>query len=79
MAGIYYNGLLTFNTRVADYTLAASDQLQDTVVEMNVGIANTVTIPLNSSVAFPIGSQIVIAQYGSGQTTIAGAVGVTLR
>lgn len=79
MAGTYYNAILRFNTQIADYTLALTDQLSDTVVEMNVGTTNTVTIPLNSTVAFPIGSQILIAQYGSGQTTIAGAVGVTLR
>lgn len=79
MAGIYYNALLTFNTQISSYILALGDQTKDTVVEMNVGTGNTVTIPLNSTVAFPIGSQIIIAQYGAGQTTIQGALGVTLR
>lgn len=36
------------------------------------------TIPLNSSVAYPIGAQINIAQMGAGQVTISGAGGVTI-
>jgi hypothetical protein len=36
------------------------------------------TIPLNSSVAYPIGAQINIAQMGAGQVTISGASGVTI-
>lgn len=79
MAGIYYNALLRYNTQTASYTLALTDQQQDTVVEMNVATANNLTIPLNSVVAFPIGSQILIAQYGAGQTTIVPTSGVTLR
>ena len=41
--------------------------------------AIAVTIPLNSSVAFPIGTSINIAQTGAGQVTVSGAVGVTIR
>lgn len=36
------------------------------------------TIPLNASVAYPIGAQINIAQMGAGQVTISGAGGVTI-
>jgi hypothetical protein len=36
------------------------------------------TIPLNSAVAYPVGTQLNFAQYGSGQVTIAGAGGVTV-
>jgi hypothetical protein len=79
MAGIYYNALLAFNTQTASYTLAAVDQTKDTVVEMNVATANNLTIPTNAVVPFPIGSQILIAQYGAGQTTIVPSGGVTLR
>lgn len=39
----------------------------------------TLTIPLNSSVAFPIGTQILIRQKGAGQVTITPADGVTLN
>jgi hypothetical protein len=41
--------------------------------------ANNLTIPLNSSVAFPTGTQILLAQYGAGQTTIVATSGVTVR
>jgi len=36
------------------------------------------TIPLNSSVAYPVGAQLNIAQLGAGQITVAGASGVTV-
>jgi hypothetical protein len=45
---------------------------------MTAGAPVTVTIPANSSVPFAIGAQIVIAQTGAGQVSIAPAVGVTL-
>lgn len=43
------------------------------------GSATTITVPLNSSVAFPVGSLIYIEQYGAGQITIAATGGVTIR
>jgi hypothetical protein len=36
------------------------------------------TIPLNSSVAYPVGAQITFSQMGAGQVTISGSVGVTI-
>ena len=66
-----------FNRRTASYTLALTDQ--NDIIEMNVGSANNLTVPLNSSVAFPIGTEIAVLQYGSGQTTIVATGGVTLR
>jgi|9_EtaG_2_1085328.scaffolds.fasta_scaffold07920_3 hypothetical protein len=41
--------------------------------------AIAVTIPTNSSVAFPTGTQILFSQYGAGQVTISGDSGVTLN
>lgn len=41
--------------------------------------AMTWTIPLNSSVAFPVGTAIKVLQRGTGQITIAGAAGVALN
>ena len=38
---------------------------------MNNGGANTLTIPANASVAFPIGTEIVIINKGAGTTTVA--------
>lgn len=49
------------------------------IVEMNISGANQVTVPLNSSVPFAIGTQIIVLQTGTGQTTIAGAGGVTVN
>ena len=71
------NELITANRQVASYVLALSDK--NKLVEMNVGSANNLTIPLNSSIPFSIGTQILISQYGAGQTTILPTGGVTLR
>jgi hypothetical protein len=71
------NKLITTNRQTASYTLVLSDA--DKLVEMNVGSANNLTVPLNSSVAFSTGTQILLAQYGSGQTTVVTASGVTIR
>ena len=48
-------------------------------VEMNNSAANTLTIPPNSSVAFAIGTTILIRQMGAGNTTIVAGSGVTIR
>lgn len=64
-------------TQVADYTLVASDA--GVVVEGTKGTAQIVTVPPNSSVAFPIGTLIQIVQMGAGQITLTAGAGVTLR
>jgi hypothetical protein len=69
--------LIIANRQTASYTLVLSDA--DKIVEMNVGSANNLTVPLNSSVAFPTGTQILLAQYGAGQTTVVATGGVTIR
>ena len=67
----------TINTETAStYTLALVDA--GGIVERNNASANTVTIPTNAAVAFPLGTRIDITQYGAGATTVDGA-GVTLR
>jgi hypothetical protein len=71
------NKLVVANRQTASYTLVLSDA--DKLVEMNVGSANNLTVPLNSSVAFATGTQILLAQYGAGQTTIVATSGVTVR
>jgi hypothetical protein len=55
-------------------TLANDGQL----VTMNNDSENTLTVPPTSSVAFPLGTQIAVAQVGMGQTTIVAGVGVTI-
>lgn len=64
---------LTLSRKTDDYTLVAADNGQ--VVEMNKATANTLTVP---SGVFTAGQQVLVTQYGAGQTTIAGS-GVTLR
>lgn len=59
------------------YTSVLEDN--NKIVEMNNGSANTLTIPLNSSVAYPVGAQINVLQTGTGQTTIAATSGVTVN
>ena len=75
------NNLLTnynvYNSQTSSYTLVLSDASK--IIDMNVGSANTVTVPNNSSVAFPIGTEITVMQYGAGNTTIVAASGVTFR
>jgi len=69
--------LVVANRQTASYTLVLSDA--DKLVEMNMGSANNLTVPLNSSVAFSTGTQILLAQYGAGQTTVVATSGVTIR
>ena len=49
------------------------------MVEIESSTAETVTIPLNATTAFPIGTVIYVCQLGTGQVTISPTVGVTLR
>jgi hypothetical protein len=53
--------------------------LRNKLVTYSNAAAIAVTIPLNSSVAFPIGTSINIAQTGAGQLTVSGDAGVTVR
>jgi len=68
---------VTINTQTANYTLVLADAGK--FIQQNVSSANNVTIPTNTSVAFPVGTQILIRQMGSGQVTIVAASGVTLQ
>jgi hypothetical protein len=68
----------TLNTQTGTtYTLVLTDA--DKIVEANNAAAVTVTVPPNSSVAFPTGTQIDLVQYGAGQVTVAQGAGVTIR
>jgi hypothetical protein len=68
------NKLITTNRQTASYTLVLADA--DKLVEMNVGSANNLTVPAS---VFSAGTQILLAQYGAGQTTIVAGAGVTIR
>lgn len=68
------NKLITANRQTASYTLVATDA--DKLVEMNVASANNLTVPAS---IFSAGTQILLAQYGAGQTTIVAGSGMTIR
>lgn len=67
----FNDGILT------SYTLVLSDRGK--IVTTNNGSPNTVTIPAEASVNFPVGTEIKVIQKGSGTTTIVGGTGVTLN
>jgi hypothetical protein len=58
------------------YTTVLADNGK--IVTLTNASAIAATIPLNSSVAYPVGAQITFAQMGAGQVTIAGSGGVTI-
>jgi hypothetical protein len=65
------------NAQTSSYTLVLTDAGK--MVTMNNASANNLTVPPNSSVAFPTNTRIDIIQYGAGQTTIVAGSGVTIR
>lgn len=70
---VYHVATTTSGT---NYTLTLNDDGK--VVEMSGG--GTLIVPTNASVAFPIGTQIIILQTGASQVSVDGAtVGVTLN
>jgi hypothetical protein len=65
------------NQQAASYTLVLADK--NKMVEISNASANTLTVPPNSSVAFPVGSTITILQTGAGQCTLTAGAGVTVN
>ncbi|MEM8564925.1 MAG: hypothetical protein AAGF85_00595 [Bacteroidota bacterium] len=63
--------------KTSSHVLELADE--GNLVDMNVSSANTVTVPPNSSVPFPLDSEIALSQYGAGQTSIVAGSGVTIR
>jgi hypothetical protein len=72
-AWVNLTGVVT-NRQTASYTLALGDS--NDLVEMNVASANNLTVPAST---FSAGAQILLAQYGAGQTTVVATSGVTIR
>jgi hypothetical protein len=58
------------------YTFVLTDR--DDLVTASNASAQTYTVPLNSSVAFPTGTLVNLIQIGVGQVTVQGAGGVTI-
>ena len=65
------------NVQTDSYTLVIGDAGK--MIVMNKASANNLTVPPNSSVAFPTNTRIDIIQYGAGQTTVVAGSGVTIR
>jgi hypothetical protein len=81
-ASIARDGIANFtgtpsNAQTGDYTLVLADKGK--VLRVNSATNRTVTIPLNSSVAFPIDTEIAILRYGTGTVSISPTAGVTLQ
>lgn len=68
----------TVNTQTGTtYTFAIDDWQKLTSFTSSSSV--TATIPLNSTTAYSVGTRLDMVQDGTGQVTIAGAVGVTLK
>jgi hypothetical protein len=66
-----------FSTKTGSYTLALVDI--NTIVEMNSASTTTLTVPPNSSVAFPIGSIIGVDRIGTGAVNFVAGSGVAIN
>lgn len=72
-------GQVAFNAQTGTtYTLVLADGVPGTnAVSMSNASAQTLTVPLNASVAFPVGTAVTVQRLGAGVTTITPAGGVT--
>lgn len=68
------NNIVT-NAQASNYTLVLGDAGK--LIEMSGG--GNLTVPLNSNVAFPIGTQIAVLQTGASQVTVVGQSTVTVN
>lgn len=67
--GINDLAIATFNAQTGtSYTLVLTDAAK--LVTLTNAAAITLTVPTNASVAFPIGTQVLLYQGGAGQVTI---------
>ena len=74
--GVFRETVTTLRVTASSYTLTLPDNGK--LIEMSFATANTLTVPLNSSISLPIGTKIDVMQFGAGQTQILGAPGVTV-
>ena len=65
------------NVQTDSYTLVLGDAFK--LVTINAATGKNLTVPLNSSVAFPVGTRIDLGQDGAGQVTVVATGGVTIR
>lgn len=69
--------VLGINPQSTSYTLVQSDEGK--VIDLTSGSNETLTIPPDSSVSFPNGTQLVVIRSGTGELAIAGDSGVTVN
>jgi len=62
--------------KTSSYTFVISDA--DKFFYMNSATSYTFTIPLNSAVAYPVGTELHMARYGTGEVTVGYTAGVTI-
>jgi hypothetical protein len=65
------------NVRTSNYTLVLGDD--GIIIETNSTSAVIISIPLESTVAFPIGSKITVIRANTGAASVAGVSGVTVN
>lgn len=81
LSGTYPNPTVNYlvqpNAQTASYTLQFTDS--NKMIEITSASANNLTVPLNATVPYAIGTQMTILQAGTGQTTIVATGGVTIN
>jgi hypothetical protein len=65
------------SNKTDNHTLALADNLK--MVTVTKSSACTLTVPPNSSVAFPVGTMIILVQGGTGQLSVVAGNGVTIN
>ena len=68
---------MVVNAQTDSYELVLADAGK--LIEMGKATAQNLTVPLNSSVAFPVGTRIDVLQTGAGQVTVVATGGVTVN
>ncbi len=76
MVGIKVTTYIEPSSQTGGFTFSLGQEVSG--VKFNSGTAASATIPLDTSVAFPVGVQIPIVGIGAGQLTVSPASGVTL-
>lgn len=69
--------VIVANSQTANYTLVNGDDGK--CVEMNNASSRTITVPPNSSVAFPVNTVLEVCRMGAGSVTLVAGSGVTIN
>lgn len=77
IAGAGSGSAMTVSNQTANYTLQLADAGK--LITQTTSATSTVTVPSNSSVAFAVGSKILVHQDGTGQVSIGKGSGVVIN